>query len=1125
MIYEEYCLREEAGEIPDPVEYEDRFPDLADRVREIIEIHGFVVECPSTAPHPPEPEAGWTFPESGQTLAGFRLIEELGRGSFARVFRAEELRLADRPVVLKISRLGTREPQTLARLQHTHIVPVHSYRTDPARGLHLLCMPYFGRLTLARVLAEPAVAAARSGAALVAALDRLQVVDDRPQSAARNALARRTYPRAIAWWGARLAEALQHAHQRGVLHRDIKPSNVLVTEDGLPMLLDFNLAHDPSDLSARSERIGGTLVYMAPEHLEALIEHKAGQIDHRADLYSLGLVLLEAIGFPPIGQTSETPTAAGAPFRYLEDRRSGPPAIREGVRSIPAAFEAVLRRCLAPDPAQRYDTAAELAVDLQAVADDAPLRFSREPMASRVAGWVRRNRLRMAVAVPIIAIVIGFTAAWFQTQADRVRRESEVRQLYVLGRGWLDLGDCARAAIQFKTAADQAKGRPGLRDLRHVALQWHQEALATGAIRDQADAFSQQADPLRFHLLGFGGDGAAASRDLEAALEPFGVLDDSAWSHRDELGRLDSARHDRLLVEVNELLFLWVVAVGTDHRNEPQMARRALRFCDRALTFAEPRGPWITLRDWWRWQIGELAQPPGLPLDAARESSARACFQWGLLANLQHDRSATLAWLERARFLQPDNYWHQYAFAYHLEQDGQVELALQHYEAAVALRPTTPWAGFNRAHLYAFRRGAWTLALRDLDQAVAVAGDRPADRARFRIERGKVRQAVGDIWGARTDFEAAIAADPSGRLARAARLDRARLFAEAGALRRARAEYDALLETDPSDSTARLARARLAMRRGQAAEAEADFTRLLSQAANLTPKTRSDWLASRALARLAQGRAAEADADAEEALRLDLSPSHARIWARVALVAGRPIDDRLLHPDAIDDWPVGGPTLVADLRAAIDRLRSATTDPAGPTAAAALRASAAMLSALGENADAASEADRAVDREASVVSYALRAEVRLRAGDRSGAQADVERGLACDRDDPSLLSLRGRMAIEAGHPDEALHWLDRASFRAQRVQRTRGEPARSWTCITPKRPSRRGRLPWPATTRMPVPISVGPGRFGISACGRTHWPTWSGPSSGCPMAPRSSLRQRWSTSPASPLARTGSQGS
>ena len=94
------------------------------------------------------------FPEAGETIGGFYLVEELGRGAFARVFLARERQLADRLVALKVTRKGSREPQALARLQHTHIVPVHSHRVDPATGLHLLCMPYFGRVTLAGVLAE-----------------------------------------------------------------------------------------------------------------------------------------------------------------------------------------------------------------------------------------------------------------------------------------------------------------------------------------------------------------------------------------------------------------------------------------------------------------------------------------------------------------------------------------------------------------------------------------------------------------------------------------------------------------------------------------------------------------------------------------------------------------------------------------------------------------------------------------------------------------------------------------------------------------------------------------------------------------------------------------------------------
>ena len=130
---------------------------------------------------------------------------------------------------------------------------------------------------MSRVLADPEVQTAVSGSVLAEALDRLDTAGDLPagSSAGRLELSRRSYPRAIAWWCARLAEALAHAHDRGVLHRDIKPSNVLVTSDGMPMLLDFNLAREPladDGTAADSATLGGTIDYMAPEHLKALGE-------------------------------------------------------------------------------------------------------------------------------------------------------------------------------------------------------------------------------------------------------------------------------------------------------------------------------------------------------------------------------------------------------------------------------------------------------------------------------------------------------------------------------------------------------------------------------------------------------------------------------------------------------------------------------------------------------------------------------------------------------------------------------------------------------------------------------------------------------------------------------------
>jgi serine/threonine protein kinase len=384
LLYKEYCLREESGESPEAAEYRDRFPDLADAFLEVLEIHGLIGRGRVSDSRGPCP-SGVPLPEAGQTIAGFRLVEELGRGAFARVYLAEERHLADRPVALKVTRTGSREPQTLARLQHTHIVPVYSYRTDPATGLHLLCMPYLGRITLLQLLNHPEIRAARTGADLLSMLDRLGPPEASlaERSASRRALAGRTYAQAIAWWGSRMAEALQHAHDRQVLHRDVKPSNVLVTGDGLPMLLDFNLAQEPwiHQDGPDSVAFGGTLAYMAPEQLEALARGGTNPADPRSDLYALGVVLFDCLvrGTRSFALPSQSMTMTEALLCAAEARRGGAPRLRATQSDVPPALEAVVRRCLAPEPGDRYASAAQLAADLQAVSDDGPLRSRADP--------------------------------------------------------------------------------------------------------------------------------------------------------------------------------------------------------------------------------------------------------------------------------------------------------------------------------------------------------------------------------------------------------------------------------------------------------------------------------------------------------------------------------------------------------------------------------------------------------------------------------------------------------------------------------------------------------------------------------------------------------------------------
>ncbi len=142
LIYEEICQRQDHGQDVNEEEILRRFPEW--RVQLEILLHcDRILESGLPAPQ---------FPAAGETLGDFHLVAELGRGALGRVFLATQPALADRQVVLKLTPCDGREHLSLARLQHTNIVPLYSVQDDPSRHLRLLCMPYFGGITLARLL-------------------------------------------------------------------------------------------------------------------------------------------------------------------------------------------------------------------------------------------------------------------------------------------------------------------------------------------------------------------------------------------------------------------------------------------------------------------------------------------------------------------------------------------------------------------------------------------------------------------------------------------------------------------------------------------------------------------------------------------------------------------------------------------------------------------------------------------------------------------------------------------------------------------------------------------------------------------------------------------------------------
>jgi serine/threonine protein kinase len=736
LLYEEFCLREEHGEAPDPAEFLDRFPQLADRLRRVLSIHDLVGpgSGASTALHGP-PDDDVLMPEVGQTIAGFTLVEELGRGAFARVFLAEERQLADRPVALKVARGGSGEPQTLARLQHTHIVPIYSYRTDPATGLHLLCMPYFGRVTLARLLAEERVKTARGGAEVLRALAQLDPKTT-PTAAPPPRFAELPYARAIAWWGARLAEALQHAHDRGVLHRDIKPSNVLITPDGLPMLLDFNLAQvQRGEVGA----LGGTYAYMAPEHLEALADGDPGRVDARADIYALGVVLFEAMGTRPFADAPPAGPSRGlvdALHRAAAERRAGAPRLRVPHPETPAPYEAVVRRCLAPDPADRYPTAGALAADLQAVADDGPLRLARESLPSRALRWVRRHRGRVAWATAAaLVVLIGFIAA-HEARFGYERVTNKVREWLREGDAAVALGRTDQAQDYYALAENMARRLPGLEALAQRARERQYQAREGRRIAERAEGVLAAAERLHLALLRRGGDARAAGDELRRLLQPLLVFKLPVWTDLPELTLLPEAERARLVREVEELMFLWAVAlaVEAEHDDNPAACDEVIALCARALAFSSSPEPWQALRDRCRSAPDALAVAPGAaadgrgPLrihgDPARVDSAWTCLQWGLLADrIADDPARAVVWLDRGVRLDPSQAWAQHALAVACERAGQPVRALDHYGDAIALAPDDIEAYLSRAR--ALRRlGQPEAALADLDTAAGLIRDR-----------------------------------------------------------------------------------------------------------------------------------------------------------------------------------------------------------------------------------------------------------------------------------------------------------------------------------------------------------------------------------------------------------------
>lgn len=471
------------GRLPNRDELLQRYPRIASELAACVDGLELIrqVAGPLRPRLPAADDPGDRPDPPTNVLGDYRIVREIGCGGMGVVYEAEQVSLR-RQVALKVlpfaSVLDARrlqrfknEAQAAASFKHPHIVSIYSIGCD--RGVHYYAMQYIEGRTLAQVIdglrREPRANLGGEppgqSPTPVAGARRPAV---KPVKAAHRTA---EHFRWIARLGAQAAEALEHAHQMGVVHRDIKPSNLMVDAAGHLWVTDFGLAITQTDpVVTMTGDIVGTLRYMSPEQASG----NRAVLDGRTDVYSLGVALYELATLQP---------AFPGDDRHALLRRviaEDPPRPRQVDPAVPKDFETILLKAITKETNARYATARELAADLRSFAEGKPIRARTPTNIERLARWARRHRsVVLSTMVVLVLSVIGLSLSTLLVLL--AHRE--------MARAYEETAEHLEAAERAEQSANDE--RRLAREKERLAQEQRQEALRQ---RDAADSARYVAD-------------------------------------------------------------------------------------------------------------------------------------------------------------------------------------------------------------------------------------------------------------------------------------------------------------------------------------------------------------------------------------------------------------------------------------------------------------------------------------------------------------------------------------------------------------------------------------------------------------------------------------------------------